>query len=163
MPTKKEIYKENMYKKLMPSQIKQEQEEKASFYYDDEFYGSKNAEMQQNAQARTEIEPKKTKQNPPISAPSKSAVMSQHERFKFVNLQELLVLEKIDIAFTKFTCCDCERCRKDIVAITLNMLPSRYHVISDGEPQKQATNQQHAEVSSAIIKAILIVRTNPRH
>lgn len=80
-----------------------------------------------------------------------------------VNLMESLVLEHLDSAIARFNSCSCDRCRCDIAAYALNHLPPRYVV----------TNSQHLDelrsaipvqtVMDALIKAVIQVRSKPRH
>lgn len=80
-----------------------------------------------------------------------------------INLMELLVTEKLDAAFDKFNCCKCNKCRKDAVAIALNNLHPKYVVIDPEQADALLTKEMYAEATAAIVKAILVVRTHPRH
>jgi competence protein ComFB len=62
--------------------------------------------------------------------------------------------------------CDCEKCKLDILAITLNNIPPRY-VASDAGPiyvkSLYFTKQLQLDVYSELTKATLIVEQSPRH
>ncbi len=138
MSSKKEVYKEDMYRKLMPTQELNAQEV-GSFYYDDDI---------------------KLPTGLPIETPVKDY---SDDGARFVNLYEMLVQEKLDVAITKFSCCNCSRCRKEITAIALNLLPPNYVVLEGDQPLPQITKQEHGNISAAIIKAIVTVKANPKH
>lgn len=62
--------------------------------------------------------------------------------------------------------CHCSRCRLDIVALALNSLPPRYVVTEMGEVFTNvslASAQWKADVMTAILQAMEIVRKKPRH
>ncbi len=80
-----------------------------------------------------------------------------------VNLMETLVLEKLETAFGQIKFCKCERCKKDIAALALNNLPPRYYVLTKDRPEPKPDPETVAQVMSATIKAILQVRSHPRH
>ncbi len=62
-------------------------------------------------------------------------------------------------------CCRCDRCKKDIIALALNGLHPHYAVGTNEEINAIADKDEKLglEVTSAILKAILNVRKNPRH
>ncbi len=138
MASKKEVYKENMYRKLMPTQALESQEG-GNFYYDDDIPVSN------------------------VSIPTITPTPTNTDEVRLVNFNELLIMEKLDVAITKFSCCNCDRCRKEITAIALNLLPSNYLVLGKDEPMPQVSKQVHGNVSAAIIKAIVTVKANPKH
>lgn len=80
-----------------------------------------------------------------------------------VNIMELLVDERLDEAIYKFHCCRCDKCRKDIVAITLNRLHPRYVVFDELESPLVPDRKTVTEVAGALIKAVLAVKARPRH
>ncbi len=131
MANKKELYKEDMYKKLMPTQGL-ENEQIGSYYYGDE--------------------PPIHKNHPPSVGNS-----------RYINIQEYWVKEKLDTALSKFSCCDCDRCRKEIMALSLNELPPRYIVLERDEEIPALSKQDHGVISAAIIKAVVIIKANPKH
>lgn len=80
-----------------------------------------------------------------------------------INVMENIILKHIDEVIAKFNCCRCDRCRRDVAALALNMLPPKYVVASSrsiGELEKEISGQQ---VYSALVKAVLKVRSKPQH
>lgn len=62
--------------------------------------------------------------------------------------------------------CDCDRCRMDIVAITLNNLTPKYVVSEKGRLYGKINNmtyQHNADIVKEVAKAIIIVGENPLH
>ena len=79
------------------------------------------------------------------------------------NVTELAVDAVIDSVIRKFNCCPCNRCRKDIAAFALNMLPPQYSSGTQEEIEALAQQIDHKEVYNALIKAVLYVRSHPNH
>jgi competence protein ComFB len=83
------------------------------------------------------------------------------------NYMEELVWEGLDrVLATKDDICKCDKCRYDIAAITLNTLPPRYFVTDIGETFsriKTLEQQFHADVTAALVNAIIIVKSRPHH
>jgi competence protein ComFB len=89
--------------------------------------------------------------------------MRTRREYALVNLVELMVTERLDDAFEKFSCCRCDKCRKDVAAIALNLLPPNY-VVTEPEKVPELMSQGASQaISAALVKAILQVRGNPRH
>lgn len=84
-------------------------------------------------------------------------------RVATTNLMENMVLRKLDAAVRKFNCCGCDRCRRDIVAFALNLLPPRYVVADVRHVTQMEECVEENQVMGALIKAVLQVRSNPRH
>lgn len=80
-----------------------------------------------------------------------------------VNIMERLVLDKLDSAFSKFNCCKCDRCKKDVVALALNKLAPKYVVAEQDRLRDFIAVQTQTEVTTALVQAIITVRANPRH
>ena len=62
--------------------------------------------------------------------------------------------------------CTCELCKQDIIAIALNNLSTRYVTTEKGRIINQVLLEQidqKAEIITQILKAIQIVKKNPRH
>jgi len=94
--------------------------------------------------------------------------MAQHstEIIRPKNYMEDVVFHHLDSIIAMADCCKCSVCRADIMAYALNHLPSKYVVTPNGEVySKLAELQQQfqADVVMAIIKAIEVVKKNPRH
>lgn len=106
----------------------------------------------------------------PFAAPLRrnSAVVLQipeSQDMVLVNLMEALVLSRLDSTLMRFNCCKCNKCKKDIAAIALNKLTPKYAVIcrEDESKKRQAEEQYGADVTSALVQAIMLVKKEPRH
>ena len=86
--------------------------------------------------------------------------------YKLRNRMEEFVFNKTDEILKLMNICKCEKCRLDIVALTLNELPSKYVVTEQGELYarvRELEQQFDVDVETAIIKAAVFVGKNPRH
>ncbi|QGU00869.1 hypothetical protein SYNTR_2275 [Candidatus Syntrophocurvum alkaliphilum] len=84
-----------------------------------------------------------------------------------INVVEKMVWATIDdILEQKDGICKCEKCRADIVALTLNSLKPCYVVSNEGSAFVRANyldlNLKH-ELTLALVHAIEIVSENPKH
>ena len=82
------------------------------------------------------------------------------------NYMEDIVEIYIDKSVKKMGMCNCEICRKDIMARTLNILPPKYVVTTKGESYTKLnllSQQFEVDVITEITKAAKIVNDNPRH
>ncbi|NLG93649.1 MAG: late competence development ComFB family protein [Clostridiales bacterium] len=156
--TKKDIDKDLMYKMLMPSGSKTI---KASLQEEQEVQQPSSEQTAQAAKLPKEEE-----------APSPHRAMMRRElgiplmdtqQTVLVNTMEAVVLEKLEEALKRFQCCRCDRCKKDMVALALNRLSPHYMVLMEGQPAPQLDAQTNAAVVTAVIKAVLAVRSHPRH
>ncbi len=85
---------------------------------------------------------------------------------KYYNITERLIINKLDEIWNTLNNCKCDRCRNDIIALTLNQVGSKYVVSSEGELySKLCTLSQdyEFEVVKAIAKATFIVNEKPNH
>lgn len=85
------------------------------------------------------------------------------EQVSTVNLMESLVLTHLDEVIQRFNCCRCDRCRRDIAACSLNLLPPQYVVASPDKLDALAGTIASKSVYDALIKAVLKVRAEPHH
>ncbi|MFO7295729.1 MAG: late competence development ComFB family protein [Clostridia bacterium] len=82
------------------------------------------------------------------------------------NYMEDVVFHHLDGILKHTDCCKCQRCRMDIAAYALNQLPSKYVVTRKGEVYSKLLELQQqfeTDVIIAIIKAVEVVKKNPRH
>ncbi|MEM1485292.1 late competence development ComFB family protein [Oscillospiraceae bacterium PP1C4] len=150
---KREIDKDTMYSKIMPSSYKNTDREPSS--------GVSSTEPVKVAAA---VPAKMTSApKPSLFTKDNGVQLKEKNRTLLVNIMEKLVVEKLDAAFAKFNCCKCDRCKQDVAAIALNKLTPKYVVTDQSSMIDLISRQTSAEVTTAIIKAILIVRANPRH
>lgn len=151
--TKKEIDKELMYKKLMPSSpktakpVSQDEPAETPSYMQNVHMEAEEPPTQHHTIVRREVGVPFMDTQPTV----------------LINAMEAVVLEKLDSVLAKFKCCKCDRCKKDIVAVALNKLSPKYMVLMDGQPTPDIDPQTNAEVVTAMIQAVLAVRAHPRH
>ena len=82
------------------------------------------------------------------------------------NYMEEIVFSLIGEVLEDINVCTCDKCILDIAAIALNELPSRYIVSEKGELCSKINSlkqQFEVDVISAITKAAVLVKRNPRH
>ena len=83
------------------------------------------------------------------------------------NYMEDLVMQQIDpIMAANSNVCHCEKCRYDIAAMALTILPARYVVTNQGETYTKIKAQEQqfvVDIITAITAGINIVKNNPHH
>lgn len=149
MANKKEIDKELMYKKLMPSAPGEAKLPRPI--------------VQHEAEAQ---EPQEKPMGTAAYTPSRREIgipALDTQKTVLLNITETLVLEKLDSVLARFNCCKCDRCKKDIVALALNKLPHKYMVLAESQPMPLWHAPENAQIVSAIIQSILTVRNHARH
>ncbi len=85
---------------------------------------------------------------------------------KIKNYMEEVVEHMMDAVLEKVIHCECEKCKMDIAAMALNELPPKYVVTEKGEVYlkvNEIMQQFEVDVTTAIIKAAVLVDKNPRH
>ena len=87
----------------------------------------------------------------------------ESETIATINVMENLVLKKVDSVISRFNVCNCDRCRCDICACALNMLPPRYAVVKSEMIDWVESEISEKAVMDALIKAVIKVRSYPRH
>ena len=88
------------------------------------------------------------------------------QQFILRNFIEDLVMSKLEHTITMLRGCECEWCKKDVMAKALNELPAAYTVIEPEELEETVGHLRanyEVKVSSALIKAVQAVKANPRH
>lgn len=89
------------------------------------------------------------------------------ENFKAHNMVESEVRKELINQLKKFkNVCDCDQCKEDMVALTLNNLKPNYVVSYKGETYtrlKELEVQFMADVTKEVAKAIAIVSKEPHH
>lgn len=189
---KKDIDRELMYKKILPTAMTAENAEKTNRQDAMEETLSQNMSAATLAVSiNTPVEvivsspvtedfiptPSVTQPTPAMSAPAQpeveagafqpgqpdtqTTVMTSEP--PLVNLMEAFVEKRLDAAMKKFKCCTCERCRKDVLANTLNKLPSLYVIEDDSDIRDLHERERAAQVATALVQAILAVKAHPSH
>lgn len=152
--TKKTFDRELMYKKIMPSNLKRNEEQ------DIDEEEIKVADMNEEESKKGFANENSMLQNKEISLKSNG----KGDTILY-NLTEKLVLEKLDVTLKKMNCCRCDRCKEDIVALSLNSLKPMYVVATKQEINNKINQSEELglQVTTAVLKAVLAVRKNPRH
>lgn len=155
--TKKEIDKESMYKKLMPSGPRTVRTAPADAA----------PEPVPRREPAGEAEKAPQEAAGPLHRPAQPRKVSvpslDSQRTVVVNAMETAVLDKLDTVLSRCQCCRCDRCKKDIVALSLNKLPPKYMVLAEGQPAPDVDPQTNASIITAMIQAVIKVRNSPRH
>lgn len=142
---KKTFDRESMYKKIMPTNLKKETE-------------IQNITKEQNVN----IDERETSifQNKELNL-----IKEEKNEVILYNVTEKIVMNKLDATLKKMNCCRCDRCKADIVAISLNNLKPKYIVATKEEVKEKIheLNKMGSEITTEVIKAVLTVRKNPRH
>lgn len=82
------------------------------------------------------------------------------------NYMEEVVLNLIDDVIKDVDVCKCEKCKMDIMAISLNNLPTKYVVTEKGELYSKVNLlrlQVEVDVITEITKAAMMVKQRPKH
>ncbi|MDF2948245.1 MAG: competence protein ComFB [Sedimentibacter sp.] len=146
---KKAFDRDSMYKKIMPTNLKKEIE-------------------QINVIDEKDIDIVENKIPNEVSIfQNKELNLIKEEKNEVIlyNVTEKLVLKKLDATLKKMNCCRCDRCKEDIIAISLNNLKPMYIVATKDEIKQKVheLSEMSSEVTTEVIKAVLTVRKNPRH
>lgn len=108
---------------------------------------------------KREVEPVVFEEQPPHLVTN---TKQQTSNCTMVNLAQRAIEARLEEALAKFNCCQCEKCLFDIQAIALNSLPVKYVVGNDADINTKLQQYQESVVP-ALVKAIMIVKNNPRH
>lgn len=158
MANKKAFDLDEMYRKIMPSSYDDEEDTAPS---DERVIPISNPAPA----AEYRPQPSGVPDNASLLQEKELAWMqNQRDTAVLYNLTEALVLSKLDMAMSRMSCCKCDRCKRDIIALALNNLEPRYVVNTKNTiSSKLDESELSQEVTSAVLKAILQVRKNPRH
>lgn len=125
---KKEFDKDQMYKKIMPSVVPQNPDEKAV----------------------------------DLSLPVEE--LSGDGLFLHNYIEDML-MDRLEHCLAMLGCCDCERCRMDIMALALNQLPPAYAVAVplDDRLKRKLRSAYEVKATATLVNAIQQVKQHPRH
>lgn len=90
-------------------------------------------------------------------------------KFSYVNVMEEVVSTLVNVLMMSpdyQTFCNCHKCRNDIIAISLNTLPSHYVTTEDGRKmvyEQLNTQENRTWINKRIISAIHLVGKYPKH
>lgn len=142
---KREIDKEIMFNKIMPSSLRTD-----------------SAAVKQSFTAQETSSEQPAVTNPQLFGDG-GVNLQNRQKPILVNIMEYLVIDRLDAVFEKFNCCKCDKCKKDVAAIALNKLPPKYVVIDPEKIPELVAKENGSDVSTALIQGILKVRAHPRH
>jgi len=150
---KKTFDKESMYKKIMPTNLKKEQDVSIMEHEDSSVETVEQKEMPSNEKETSIYRNKEL-----------NFIIGEKSEIILYNVMEKLVLDKLDITLKKMNCCRCDRCKEDIIALALNNLKPKYIVASKDDINNKINElDKGLEVTTAVLKAVLSVRKTPRH
>ena len=103
---------------------------------------------------------------PELAAEKKPGRRRLEQGDPLLNLSEILVKEKAPDVMEKMRVCTCEACHNDVLALALNMLPTKYVTTDEGKQFLQLEmykKQYETDVLSALTRACVRVKASPRH
>lgn len=100
---------------------------------------------------------------PSVAPPKDEVPSTANAEPILVNLMEGFLEKRLEAALTKFKCCSCEKCRKDVLAMALNKLPPLYVIEDDPDQRDLHERERSAQVTTALVQAILAVKARPTH
>lgn len=127
------------------------------------------AEEKMGAMAKmdADLEAKPTSTEQTASSPQPATPEPEPEpEFAAVNVMERIVHDKIIYFMRQFDVCTCDRCKADVVALTLNGLMPKYIVTMPAAVDpliSYYTNRLISDVTVEATKACMTVKENPRH
>jgi hypothetical protein len=80
-----------------------------------------------------------------------------------INVTEGLVRKNADAVMRRFNCCECDRCRCDVVTEALNLLPPHYVTGDLSLVQQYEAELPEKDITAALVRAVLAVRAHPKH
>ena len=108
--------------------------------------------------------------NPLIRPPEKDPVpivfVKTDIGTQFVNIPFLLINEQLGGIMERFRCCTCDRCISAVTEESLKQLPPcvvRVKKKSDADTVNRAAADARSEAIRIITKAVMFVKSNPRH
>ncbi len=87
-------------------------------------------------------------------------------KYRLRNHMEDVVSQKLDKLLPNVDMCKCEKCRMDVLAYALNLLPPKYVVTEAGDLYSRVSEfnaQSEIDVEVALTEAIKVVSNNPKH
>ncbi len=153
--SKREINKELMFNKIMPTRLLDNFDNFDDFDEDStkDFYTT----LTQDENNQVDIIDNNTSN---ISEIKKTDNTNQ---IVLTNIIEKIVMSKIDRALEKFKICKCYFCKQQIIARTLNELMPKYVLLKEDEIDEFVANEDDTEVVSMLVKTIINVKSNPIH
>lgn len=102
----------------------------------------------------------------PSPVPEAPAEEPREPSVTYVNVMQALVEDRVDKYLERFHMCTCDRCRTDVIALTLTSLPAKYIVVPEAEGVPMLSiyeGRYSAAVSAQLMWACQKVSEHPRH
>jgi Late competence development protein ComFB. len=90
----------------------------------------------------------------------------KNETHKIINVVEIIANEKVTSLMSRMDMCICSKCTCDVLALALNMLPTKYVTTVAGKQYIQLNSykkQFETDVDIALMKACMVVKSAPNH
>ena len=103
---------------------------------------------------------------PEVSAEKKPERKRLDKGDPLLNISEVLVKERVLDVMDKMRVCNCPSCYHDVMALALNMLPTKYVTTDEGKQFLQLEmykKQYETDVLAALTRACVRVKAAPRH
>lgn len=156
---KKSFDREKMYRKIMPTYYDNEEEQTK-----DENISGENADIKIGGRSDSKNDHIDDANLSLFKDRDLEDFITRDGKAILYNITEKLVLEKLDTVMDKMNCCKCDRCKMDIIALSLNNLEPHYVVKPKGNVDMLRYDQDFSQkVTSAVLKSALTVRSKPRH
>ena len=131
----------------------------------------KTEEEAEQEEERSEENLKKTARNVPrVSAYARQLAERSSDRdngdyseYEVININEELMKLRFNDIFDKFHCCHCNACRFMVMALSLNLLESKYISVKVSERENVIRNVDDSHIKATIIQSILKLMINPIH
>lgn len=115
-------------------------------------------------------EPAEQPKNPVVRIPEEDEIpvifTKDNPAFQIINVTFLLINEQLGQVMERFHCCTCEKCISRVTAEALRNLPSLTVAVkrkSDADKVNRLAAEHRANVTKALTKAVMSVKTLPRH
>ncbi len=148
--TKRDINKELMFNKIMPSYMPEGES------YDDSNINTASPAAPVNS-VQNQVQTQHVQQNENANEKSVS------DTVRYINITEKVLHKKLDGMITMFKCCKCEQCRQSIILNVLNNTKPHYVYQKPSEVDKLIETNNCADIIQPIIRAILDIKANPAH
>lgn len=117
---------------------------------------------------QTEAPVQQFHESEPVHSPQQTEAVEESDPAEpvLINVMEYLVEEMADKYIKLFGLCTCPRCRKDVIALTLNELHPQYIVMPRYEFNIRSdmySNRYTSEITAQLLRACRVVTDNPRH
>ena len=178
--TKKNINKEIMFNKIMPSYLTNTYTEYYSNSNQHSEYRNPKSEpdtFKIREKVLSAMEPRPlvpeedddtetnaVRQKPAqANNPAVQKTMVSEDKPKYINITEEILYSKLTNMIAMFKCCNCEKCRQTIMLNVLNNVKPEYVYKKPSEVKELIETNNYVDINEPIIRAILDTKSNPTH